>query len=117
MKNLMKCFSAVLMLTLILAGCSDKEVEKKKEELSKIEETVVKNLQDIDSYAKEDIEEATSFIEKNIDKVKDGDIAKKVAEYGYYLENAAKSGSENITHDLADLGKTASEAGKSLYSC
>lgn len=116
MKKLIRFFSAIMALTLVLSGCSGDDVKEKEKELTKIEETVVSDVEALESYAKEDIEEATTFIQENIDKVKDGEVAKKLAEYGYYLENVAKKEGEVINHDLAKLGKETSELAKKVYT-
>lgn len=116
MKKGITVCSAVLALSLIMSGCGSKEIKEKEEDLSKIEEKVVKSVASAESFAKEDIEEATTYIEENIENIKDGETAKKLAEYGYYLENAAKKEGIEINHDLAKLGKETSELAEKVYT-
>lgn len=116
MVKLIKVFSTLLALTLIFTGCNSSDVEKKEKELAVIEEEVVDKIKSTETYAKEDIEEAISYIKDNIDKIKDADVAKKIAEYGAYLENVAKTEGEEIDHDLAKFGQESKDLATKVYT-
>lgn len=106
-----------LMLTL-LVGCSkaNTTVDKAKEELKEIEEIVLKDVEKVEEYSKEKTTEAISYIHENYDKMKDKDVAKKIYEYGVYLENIAKKSTDATTHEISLLAKEASKQAYKIFT-
>lgn len=97
--------------TFLLAGCNtEKTIESNvKEDLIKIEESVKKDVTETENYSKEKIKEAVSFIQENIDKLDVPEKAKKVYEYGLYLEEVSKKEGITIEHDIMKYASTAKE--------
>lgn len=113
MKKIMTC---LLISLFVLSGCSKDDSAKLKEDVKVIEKDVADDVAKMENITKERIDEAAVYIKENIDKAEDGEVAKKLIEYGAYLEAAAKQGETEVTHDLATLGSKAKEYATKLYT-
>ncbi|MEG0365711.1 MAG: hypothetical protein RR585_02680 [Coprobacillus sp.] len=117
MKKIKIVLTAILC-TFLLAGCNQaKDVEKTaKEDLTKIEETVKADVEKTEEFSKEKIEEAVNYIHKNVEKMKDANVTKKVYEYCVYLEAAAKKAGVTVEHDVLKLATTTKEHAVKIYT-
>lgn len=114
MKNVFKKLMILPAICFVLVGCGSKTVEGAKEdakvienEITTIEKDVEKKVKETEVVAKDDINEAMTYIQENIEKIKDEEIAKKVYEKATYLEEVAEVKIGEVEHDAAVLGKDA----------
>lgn len=123
----------IFTLAFFMTACSnnDKEEDKVEEEVTDINETTEnttlrQDLLDIENkvnsdiagsttYSRDKIEEAIDYIDENIENVKDKSVAKKLYEYGSYLEAVGNKGNITADNEIKSLGRQTKVYASNVY--
>ncbi|MDD3304340.1 MAG: hypothetical protein PHP54_05420 [Clostridia bacterium] len=106
----------VLAVFLVLHFKGQKDNESLMEEIKGIEKVLASDLKveeekietkltGVTEVAKEDIDEAISYIQTHVEEpIKDSEVAKKMYYYASYLEEVAKKDTKAVEHEIGKVG-------------
>lgn len=118
MRKTIKLFIGLFMtvsLSVLLAGCSRDTQKRSEDDLKDVENNVQEKIGDHFTYSRDDVDEAISYIHKNIDNIDQEDVANKIYEKAYYIEQVAKQSDTQIDNDLTKYATQAKEYARDVY--
>ncbi|WP_296879416.1 hypothetical protein [Thomasclavelia sp.] len=130
MKRILNVFLSLLIaftFTISLSGCmnntkNNESNEQNSEEmadnndLATIDDDIEERFNGDYTVNQEDVTEAVTYINENIDNIKDKDVAKKIYEHSSYLEKAASTGNVDDSNRIKDLAVTSKEYASNVYN-
>ena len=124
--KLLCCMTLLFTLSFSLSGCSENQSNEtdtmedtdntNDDELAKIDSKVEERFNGDYAVSQEDVSESVTYINENIDNIKDKDVAKNIYEHSLFLETAATQGNVDDSNKIKELAVNSKEYAKNVYN-